>query len=573
MKYMKSISMMIVTALLFTSAVSIGQARTRLLSQINNEIHDMGVMKSIEYNNKEFFIIEVQGVDPFLRPIKGYYPINLDKFDEEFKQEGLEVEFTGKLHIISFISRDGISVFLQHGVLPIYLHTIKKVVDETELLFDISIENEFLIKDSIPVQATLKNNGEKSVKVCEMNLKVQTLDFLINTPDGEILHYIGDVERRIPDIIELGSNEEITYKVEDITFEGMFGPEKGVSYEFINGDYEIKGVYTSGNQNNDEHIDIINDKFTSKEYNFKIIKEQPDPERFELILSTDPLFEIPNTVFKLDPEPIDVNTPMDGKIHAVYEAETLVEVNVAESYKDYLFNHWSGNERESSENPLKAVVLMDADKTLTAHFSKQEVPDNIPPKAIFYFTPDDPIIHQAITFISKSFDEDGDIVSYQWDFGDGISSAGKEIVLHSYEEEGTYTVCLKVVDDKGASNVYCKEIIVEGIEPEEQGIIHGHVLTFEYVDIDFFGVSRTVPKPIPVEDALVVAISIHSDIDDIRYETKTDSDGYFKIKDVEPGLYEISAEKYGFDCKPQIIKVSPGEESEPIKILMIPNLL
>ncbi len=573
MKYVKSICMIVLTALLFTSAVSIGQARTRLLSPVDNEIHETGVMRCIKHNDKEFFIIEVEGVDHFIRPIKGYYPINLDKFDEEFKQDGLEVEFTGRLHIISFISRDGISVFLQHGVLPIYLHTITKVVNEPKLTFDIKIEDEFLIKDSIPVQAILKNIGEESVKVSEMNLKVQTLDFLINTPDGEILHYIGDVERRMPDVVELTSNEELTYEVEDITVESIFGPEKGIGYEFINGDYSIKGVYVSGEHSDVEQIDIVIDEFTSKEYNFKITKNEPDPETFELILSTDPLFEIPNTVFKLNPEPIDINTPTDGKIHAIYEAETTVEIIVTESYEDYLFDYWSGNEKESSENPLKAIVLIDADKTLTAHFLKQEEPENIPPAAKFYFEPEDPMIYQAITFISKSFDEDGEIVSIQWDFGDGVSSDDKDIVLHSYENEGTYSVCLKVIDDKGASDTYCQDIKVNGFDPEENGTIHGHVLTFEYVDIDVFGNSRTVPKPIPVEDALVVAISIDTEIDNERYETKTDSDGYFKIKDVKPGLYEISAEKYGYDCKPQILKVSPGEESEPIKILMKPNLL
>jgi hypothetical protein len=161
-----------------------------LLSPVNNEIQDTGVMKSIEHKNKEFFIIEVEGADPFLKPIKAYYPINLDEFGEEFKQDGLEVEFTGKLHIISFISRDGISNFLQYGVIPIYLHTVKKVVDEPKLLFDISLENELLIKDTILVQASLMNIGEQNVKVSEMNLKAQTLDFLINTPDGEILDYI-----------------------------------------------------------------------------------------------------------------------------------------------------------------------------------------------------------------------------------------------------------------------------------------------------------------------------------------------------------------------------------------------
>lgn len=49
---------------------------------------------------------------------------------------------------------------------------------------------------------------------------------------------------------------------------------------------------------------------------------------------------------------------------------------------------------------------------------------------------------------SSSLDEDGTIVSYDWDFGDGTSQSG-ESVSHSYSVSGTYTVTLTVTDDEG----------------------------------------------------------------------------------------------------------------------------
>lgn len=50
-----------------------------------------------------------------------------------------------------------------------------------------------------------------------------------------------------------------------------------------------------------------------------------------------------------------------------------------------------------------------------------------------------------------SFDPDGTLQSYHWDFGDGTDADGKA-VIHEYEVEGTYTVTLSVTDDCGAGS-------------------------------------------------------------------------------------------------------------------------
>ena len=52
---------------------------------------------------------------------------------------------------------------------------------------------------------------------------------------------------------------------------------------------------------------------------------------------------------------------------------------------------------------------------------------------------------------SGSYDPDGTIVSYTWDFGDGYTGSGK-IVTHAYSTGGTYTVTLIVTDDDGATD-------------------------------------------------------------------------------------------------------------------------
>ncbi len=53
---------------------------------------------------------------------------------------------------------------------------------------------------------------------------------------------------------------------------------------------------------------------------------------------------------------------------------------------------------------------------------------------------------------NDSFDKDGKIVLYHWDFGDGVIAFGK-YVSHSYAKGGNYTVTLTVTDDQGGKGI------------------------------------------------------------------------------------------------------------------------
>lgn len=83
--------------------------------------------------------------------------------------------------------------------------------------------------------------------------------------------------------------------------------------------------------------------------------------------------------------------------------------------------------------------------------------------------PSDISANQTITFdASGSFNPNGVIISYEWDFGDGEIGTGMN-TNHIYNIPGEYTVILTVTDNEG--NTYSKSIIVTvSSEVEEFGL-------------------------------------------------------------------------------------------------------
>ena len=58
-----------------------------------------------------------------------------------------------------------------------------------------------------------------------------------------------------------------------------------------------------------------------------------------------------------------------------------------------------------------------------------------------------PIKDKAVRFdASGSYDPDGSIVRYHWDFGDGKESTSK-VLTHVYEKIGWYNVTLTLIDN------------------------------------------------------------------------------------------------------------------------------
>lgn len=117
---------------------------------------------------------------------------------------------------------------------------------------------------------------------------------------------------------------------------------------------------------------------------------------------------------------------------------------------------------------------------------------NQPPIAEFTFSPTSPDISDTVYFdASPSYDPDGSIISYEWDFGDEKAETGLTIE-HKYKDEGTYTVTLTVTDNEGASGTTSVSInVIIRIHYElfiEIDYLEGHAPSYETLGyiMDYF---------------------------------------------------------------------------------------
>jgi hypothetical protein len=84
------------------------------------------------------------------------------------------------------------------------------------------------------------------------------------------------------------------------------------------------------------------------------------------------------------------------------------------------------------------------------------------PVATFILSSASPLVDQTVTLdASRSYDLDGNIVSYKWTFGDGTTTSKTvPTTTHVYTEDGTYTIRLMITDNSGKTDTGTKIITV-----------------------------------------------------------------------------------------------------------------
>lgn len=78
--------------------------------------------------------------------------------------------------------------------------------------------------------------------------------------------------------------------------------------------------------------------------------------------------------------------------------------------------------------------------------------ESVPPTAVLYLYPSEIKKGESVLFSGEgSSDKDGDIISYDWDFGDGYFETGMSLE-HTFYGEGYHTIVLTVTDNDGLSD-------------------------------------------------------------------------------------------------------------------------
>jgi PKD repeat protein len=231
----------------------------------------------------------------------------------------------------------------------------------------------------------------------------------------------------------------------------------------------------------------------------------------------------------------------------------------------YLWDFGDGSPTSTSANPshlYTAAGTFDATLTVTDDDGLTTVatvpvivgPPNVPPVALGTATPSVGKPPLEVDFSSAaSNDPDGSIVSYSWDFGDGVGTSTDENPSYSYDTIANYSVLLTVTDDDGAINTVAIPVsVVPNTPPTAQPQ----------------ATPRVGKEPLSVD--LSAATSSDSDGEIVSYEWDYTDDGSVDSTDIEtsfdyidPGTYTarltVTDEDGATDTQTVDITVNPNQ--------------
>ncbi len=136
---------------------------------------------------------------------------------------------------------------------------------------------------------------------------------------------------------------------------------------------------------------------------------------------------------------------------------------------DSTLNLWVGTYSPGIEpGGLWSLTVAGTDSASPANSGKTtktiQLQDRIP-IASFTFTGGTILTAVSVSFNgTTSYDPDGTIVGYSWDFGDGSTGSGAT-PTHSYSIAGTYSVKLNVTDNSGSTNVSTQTVTITDRPP------------------------------------------------------------------------------------------------------------
>lgn len=170
---------------------------------------------------------------------------------------------------------------------------------------------------------------------------------------------------------------------------------------------------------------------------------------------------------KANPAPNQVETTPDGGTRLVWEIGDL-QIGTQWSTQVTLQATEKGTWPTDEDSIVRYTDFRGLERqTEIQSFGLVAMEPNWPPVAAFTYDPPAPTTTDLIQFSDTSSDPDGDaeIVTWEWNFGDGETSR-KQNPEHRYTESGSYTVELVVVDAREALSKVVEQVVcVHNAEP------------------------------------------------------------------------------------------------------------
>ena len=187
-------------------------------------------------------------------------------------------------------------------------------------------------------------------------------------------------------------------------------------------------------------------KESSKNCTLTIYAENP----FDFPVEACLLQQIPGNVEILYTDGLASNGNIAWQLE--FEAEEKKEISVICKVK------------ENKDNLLISAAILkffDQINDIWIEFHSNEITFNMSlPIALFEHYPQNPVVESNVFFnASSSFDPNGQIISYIWDYGDKKTEVGQS-TTHLYKQPGTYRTTLTVTDNDGLIGIMSSEINV-----------------------------------------------------------------------------------------------------------------
>ncbi len=161
---------------------------------------------------------------------------------------------------------------------------------------------------------------------------------------------------------------------------------------------------------------------------------------------------------------------------------------------------------------------------------------NSPPTAVITATPQQGTTPLTVVFSGWGSTDDGGIVSYRWEFGDGWAAAGAS-TSHTYTHPGTYVARLTVEDELGEIDVASITILVyelQTIDRQFDWDSHGESWTWEIA----------IPQSLHTHYTELVPRSWCTDASCDWYKYVTDPDDDAFIETLADTLFEAIAPRF-----------------------------